>query len=117
MNLTAIKKYCLALPGTTADIKWSIDHVYSIGGKMYCLACEHETQGAYVCFKVEDERFLELTDREGIIPAPYLARVKWVQVKALSKVSDAEMKALIKRAYELVGMKLTKKARAELGLM
>lgn len=117
MKLAAIKKYCLTLPHTTADIKWGIDHVYSIGGKMYCVACTSETHGEYVGFKVEDERFLELTDREGIIPAPYLARAKWVQVKDLSKVPDAEMKALIRRAYELVGMKLTKKVRGELGLL
>ena len=31
-----------------------------------------------ISFKVDDDRFLELTDRDGIIPAPYLARVKWV---------------------------------------
>lgn len=117
MKLTAIKKYCLTLPHTTADIKWSIDHVYCIGGKMFCVAFESPTQGAHVSFKVEDERFLELTDREGFIPAPYLARAKWVQVKDLSKVSDAELKALIARAYELVAMKLTKKLRGELGLM
>ena len=32
------------------------------------------------------------------------------------KVSDTELKALIKRFYELVPLKLTKKLRAEMGM-
>ena len=57
-----------------------------------------------------------MSDRTGFIPAPYMARAKWVQVTDLKKVSDAELKALIKRSYELVAMKLTKKLRTELGI-
>ena len=60
--------------------------------------------------------FLQYTDRAGFIPAPYMARNKWVQVRDLKKVSDAELKALLKRSYELVAMKLTKKLRAQLGI-
>ena len=46
-----------------------------------------------------------------------MARNKWVQVTDLKKVSDAELKALIKRSHELVAAKLTKKLRTELGLI
>ena len=41
-------------------------------------------------FKVEDERFLELTDRPGIIPAPYLARAKWIYVENAEALGDDE---------------------------
>ncbi len=71
----------------------------------------------HVSFKVDDDLFLQYADRPGFIPAPYLARAKWVQVRDLKQVGDAELKALIKRAYHLVAAKLTKKLRAELGLI
>ena len=116
MNVPAIKKFCAALPHATGDIKWGVDQVYSIGGKMFCVACLDAKQCATVSFKVDDDLFLSYSDRDGFIPAPYMARAKWVQVIDLKKVSDAELKALIRRSHELVAMKLTKKLRNELGI-
>jgi predicted DNA-binding protein (MmcQ/YjbR family) len=116
VNVAAIKKFCEALPGATGDIKWEVDLVYSVGRKMFCVAFVDRDGKETVSFKVDDDLFLQYTDREGFIPAPYLARAKWVQVINLKKVADAEMKSLIKRSHELVAMKLTKKRRAELGI-
>ena len=116
MNVPAIKKFCAALPHATGDIKWGVDQVYSIGGKMFCVAFVDPQKHATVSFKVDDDLFLSTTDRAGFIPAPYMARAKWVQVINLKKISDAELKELITRSYALVAMKLTKKLRAELGM-
>ncbi len=116
MNIAAIRKYCASLPHATGDIKWGADHVYSIGAKMFCVSYEDGKSIANVSFKVDDDLFLQLSDRPGFIPAPYMARNKWVQVQDLKKVSDAELKSLLKRSYELVAMKLTKKLRTELGI-
>jgi predicted DNA-binding protein (MmcQ/YjbR family) len=116
MNVPAIKKFCAALPHATGDIKWGVDQVYSIGGRMFCVAYVSPQKNATVSFKVDDDLFLSFSDRAGFIPAPYMARAKWVQVIDLEKVADAELKALIRRSYELVAAKLTKKLRAELGL-
>ncbi len=116
MKLSAVKKFCASLPHATADIKWGVDHVYSIGGKMFAVAFHSETRGSLVSFKVDDDLFLSLTAREGFIPAPYLARAKWVQVTDLERLSAAELKALLQRSYTLVAMKLTRKQRTALGL-
>lgn len=116
MNVAAILKYCSTLPAATHDVKWGADQVYSVGGKMFCVAFENAEGKGNVSFKVDDDLFLQYTDREGFIPAPYMARNKWVQVQDLKKVSDAELKNLIKRSHALVAMKLTKKLRGELGL-
>lgn len=116
MNVPAIQKFCAALPHATGDIKWGVDQVYSIGGRMFCVACVDAQGRSTVSFKVDDDLFLQHTDREGFIPAPYMARARWVQVFDLKKISDAELKGLIRRSYELVAFKLTKKRRAELGL-
>ena len=113
MNVTAAKKLCRGFAGATEEIKWGNDLVFSVGEKMFACASNEASVNA-VSFKVEDERFLELTDRDGIIPAPYLARAKWVRVEDLRTLSDAEAGALLRRSYELVFAKLTKKLQREL---
>jgi predicted DNA-binding protein (MmcQ/YjbR family) len=117
VNLPNLKKFCAALPHATADVKWEIDHVYCIGGRMFAVACKTSKGETRVSFKVDDDRFLEYTDRPGFIPAPYMARAKWVQISDLSALSDAELKAMLTRSYQLVAAKLTKKQQREFGLI
>lgn len=112
MNFDQAKTLCRSFPGVTEDTKWDNDLVFSIGGKMFAVTNLGEATG--MSFKVEDERFLELTDRPGIIPAPYLARAKWVYVEDTSALNDEEAAQLLRRSYELVFAKLTKKQQREL---
>ena len=112
MNFEKAKTLCRSFPGATEDIKWGADLVFSVGDKMFaCLAADNPTG---IGFKVDDDRFLELTDRPGIIPAPYLARVKWVRVEKASALSDKEAGELLRRSYELVFSKLTRKLQREI---
>ena len=67
-----------------------------------------------VSFKAGPERFLELTDRSGIVPAPYLARAHWVQVQDAKALSDADARALVAHSHTLVAAKLPKKIRTAL---
>ena len=113
MDFEAAKALCRTFPGCTEDIKWGADLVFSVGLKMFAVAC-HEAPNNGMSFKVEDERFLELTDRPGIIPAPYLARTKWVHVEKASALNDREAGTLLRRSYELVFAKLTKKLQREI---
>ncbi|MTW11873.1 MmcQ/YjbR family DNA-binding protein [Pseudoduganella eburnea] len=113
MKLDKAKEFCRTLPGATEDIKWECNLVFSVGEKMFA-AMDARDKAKSISFKVDGDRFLELTDREGIIPAPYLARARWVMVQDLSKLPDAEAKALLKRSHELVFAKLTKKLQREI---
>jgi predicted DNA-binding protein (MmcQ/YjbR family) len=74
MDQTASKRTC-HWPGVTCDINWGGDLVGSVGGGMYCCLRLDDAGPDPLTFRVEDERFLELTDRPGFRPAPYLARV------------------------------------------
>lgn len=56
-----------------------------------------------------------MTDRPGMIPAPYLARAKWVHVEDATALEDTEAAQLLRRSYELVFGKLTKKLQREMG--
>jgi len=107
-----LKKLCGHWPGVTQDIKWGADLVMSVGGKMFAVM---PTDGGRISFKVEDERFLELSDQLGMIAAPYLARARLVSVVEPKRFSTAELSELIRTAYGLIRAKLTKKLQAELG--
>lgn len=114
MTPAKIRAWCASLPGATYGLKWQVDHVYSVGGRMFAVVCAAGKGAHTVSFKVDELRFLELTDRPGIVPAPYLARAKWVQVTDPSALADAQLKALIVRSHELVAAKLPKALRAAL---
>jgi predicted DNA-binding protein (MmcQ/YjbR family) len=113
MNLNKAKAVCRSLPGATEDIKWETNLVFSVGEKMFAVTgADGSDRG--ISFKVDDDRFLELTDRPGIIPAPYLARAKWVYIEDPKAIGDAEAAQLLKRSHELVFAKLTKKLQREI---
>ena len=114
MDFEAAKALCRTFPGCTEDVKWGADVVFSVGLKMFAVT-GGEVPAAGMSFKVDDERFLELTDRPGIVPAPYLARAKWVYVENAKALSDAEAAQLLRRAYEIIFAKLTKKLQKEIG--
>lgn len=88
--------------------------MFSVGGKMFCVASLEKP--LRISFKVDDEVFDELILREGFMPAPYMARAKWVSVTDLTQVKQKELNQLTTRSYKLVCQKLTKKVRKELGL-
>lgn len=113
MDIEALQKICLALPGVTEDVKWGNDLVFSVGGKMFCAT---SLESLKCSFKVPDEEFEELSTRDGFIPAPYIARAKWVLVTDPSKLSKTEWKNFVKQSYELVKAKLPKKLREKLGI-
>lgn len=113
MNIAKAKKLCAGLPGATQDVKWESSLVFSVGGKMFA-ATGNDPRASRISFKVDDDAFLALTDRPGIIPAPYLARAKWVQIDDPKAVSDEEAATLLRRAHGIVFGKLTKKLQKEI---
>ena len=109
MSKKRLEKLCRGLPGATEEILWENTRVFKVGGKMF-YAGNAEDDGGHYSFKVDNDRFLELTDLPGIRPAPYLARAKWVQIDPAScKLPDVELALLVENSYGLVFAKLTKK--------
>lgn len=78
-------------------------------------ACSGIERDSRYSFNVDDERFLELTDQQGIYPAPYLARAKWIQIDPSEcELPNRQIEKLIERSYELVLAKLPKKTQREI---
>lgn len=101
MNIEELRELCLSFPHATEDIKWGKDLCFSVGGKMFCASGMDKAAGQ-VSFKCTPEKFAELTEREGVIPAPYVARYHWVAVEDPKAVDDEELEDLISRSYLLV---------------
>ena len=115
MTIEDLQKFCLSLPAATADVKWGNDLCFSVGGKMFC-ASSLETP-LQIAFKVSEEEFEELSVTDGFIPAPYMARAKWVMVTKPSKLNKKDWESYIRNSYELIKSKLTTKLKKELGLV
>ena len=114
MDIDQLRKICLKLPAVTEDVKWDHDLCFSVGGKMFCVA---SLDPPFTCsFKVKDEEFEELSTRDGFIPAPYMARAKWVLVNNPDRLHKKEWEEYIRQSYALVSAKLTKKMRSDLGI-
>ena len=107
-----LEALCGHWPGVTRDIKWGGELVFSVGGKMFVVM---PVDGGRLAFKVEEDRFLELSDQPGMIAAPYLARARWIQVVEPRRFTTKELSGLIHTAYGLIRAKLTKKLQAQLG--
>jgi predicted DNA-binding protein (MmcQ/YjbR family) len=113
MGVEWVRRFCLSFPHATERVQWEDDLVFKVGGKMFAVT-PLEQRGVYLSFKCTAEEFGELADLPGIIPAPYLARAQWIALEREDALPKAEVKRLLRKSYDLVFAKLTKKAQAEL---
>lgn len=111
-----VRAFCLSLPHATEDVQWEHDLLFRIAGKMFCVAnMEPQLVPTKIAFKCTPEKFAELVEVEGIIPAPYMARNHWVAIIEMDALRRPEMEELIRNSYQLVLQKLPKKTQAALG--
>ncbi|WP_068087246.1 MmcQ/YjbR family DNA-binding protein [Polycladidibacter stylochi] len=124
MDLQEFDAFCSKLPATTHVVQWGGASVWKVGGKIFAIcpqneavASENGAKGfAPISFKCSDLAFQILIEQEDVIPAPYLARAKWVKVTSPSALDDTALKDYLRQAHEIIGKKLTKKTQHELGL-
>ncbi|PIB24412.1 hypothetical protein BFP76_04170 [Amylibacter kogurei] len=117
MDRKTFDQYCASLHASENVIQWGDASVWKIGGKIFAI-CSNWGEGAgNISFKCSDLAYQVLTDMHDIIPAPYLARAKWVQLAAPDALSDDEVRAHIDAAYDIIARKLTRAKRAELGIV
>ena len=110
-----VREFCLALPRTTEDIQWGNNLLFRIAKKIYCVVDLDPGIATKLAFKCTPEKFAELVEIEGIIPAPYMARNHWVAMVEMDALRQNEIKELVRKSYRLVFEKLPRKTQAELG--
>jgi predicted DNA-binding protein (MmcQ/YjbR family) len=115
MDIDAIRRLCLSFPGTTEQVQWGCDLLFKVCGKMFAVT-PLEPAPVWLSLKVTSENFVELTERPGIIPAPYLARASWIAIESSTILPTPELAALLRGSYDLVVGKLPRKARESLAV-
>jgi predicted DNA-binding protein (MmcQ/YjbR family) len=113
MDIDWIRDLCLSFPQTIEQIQWGDDLVFKVAGKIHAVTVLRPAK-IWLCFKVSPDKFAELTERPGIIPAPYLARAKWVALETKDALSSDELALLLRESYDMVVAKLPKKTREAL---
>lgn len=113
MDIERLRKLCLSYPGTTEQVQWGDALVFKVAGKMFAVA-SLEPGRTWLTLKADPQEFADLTERPGVIPAPYLARAKWIALESPDALPQPEVTALLRKSYDLVVEKLPRKARASL---
>ena len=113
MNIDQLRKLCLSFPGATEQVQWENDLVFKVAGKMFAVTPLIPAR-VWLSLKAEPEAFAELTERPGVIPAPYLARAKWVAIESAQTLPPSEVAALLRQSYDLVVAKLPRSKRDSL---
>jgi len=73
-----------------------------------------EPARVWLSLKADPQEFAELIEHPGVIPAPYLARAKWVAIENERALPRSEVFRLVNKSYELVFANLSRKLQAEL---
>ena len=114
MTADELEELCGNWPGVDSSVKWEDDLVYSVAGKMFTVLCLRGPDSGRISFKVDAERFLELTDQPGVMPAHYMARAFWITITEPERFTRAQIDAFVRHSYELVRARLTRKMQAKL---
>ena len=115
MTLEDIQAICRKLKGVTQDIKWENHVCFNVGGKMFLITAPDDIPVS-ASIKVSDQAFDELSEKEGFMPAPYLARYKWIRMDDIRRFSKKQWEVYIAEAHSLVAAKLSARTKKQLGL-
>jgi predicted DNA-binding protein (MmcQ/YjbR family) len=120
MNTEQTRAFLLTLPDVEETLQWGENLVFwvgdkAIGGKMFALM-NLDAGKTVLSFAAGPEGFAELTECEGIIPAPYMARIHWVAMERWSALRDPELQSRLRAAHHLTAAKLPPRTRAVLAM-
>jgi predicted DNA-binding protein (MmcQ/YjbR family) len=116
MTIEELQKLCKKHKGVTEDIKWEDHLCFNVGEKMF-LVTSPDSVPVSASFKVNDEEFDELSQKPGFMPAPYLARYKWVHLDDIKRLSKKQWEHYAEQSYHLIAAKLPAKIKKQIGLV
>jgi predicted DNA-binding protein (MmcQ/YjbR family) len=108
-----VRNLCLSFPKATEKVTWGADLTFRISEKIFAVTVL-EPAKVWLSFKCSPENFADLTERTGIIPAPYMARARWVALETKEALQKDELAALLRESYDMVFSKLPRKTQQAL---
>ena len=121
MDAERIRAYLLTLPHAVETMQWGANLVFwvgdkKIGGKMFALVNLDGDGKGVISYSAGPERYAELLEVEGIIPAPYMARIFWVAAERWNVFRTSEWEQELSAAHAITFNKLPPKTRAVLAM-
>jgi predicted DNA-binding protein (MmcQ/YjbR family) len=121
MNVELLRAFLLLLPHVEETMQWGDNLVFwvgdkAIGGKMFALANLSPDSRGVLSFAAGPEHYAELLEIEGVLPAPYFARIYWVAIQRYDVLSSNELKERLRNAHTLTYDKLPKRVKDVLAL-
>ena len=104
-DLDSIRALCRSFPGVTEDMPWADDLCFKVGGKIFVSMVLSDGRFPRITLKASPEAFHDLLEIEGIAPAAYVGRYKWVTLANCNVVPARELEDLIRQSYTLVAAK------------
>jgi predicted DNA-binding protein (MmcQ/YjbR family) len=121
MDAERIRGLLLKLPHVVETMQWGANLVFwvgdkAIGGKMFALVNLDGDGRAVISYAAGRERYAELVEIDGVIPAPYMARIFWVAVERWDVFRGADWEQELLAAHEITFAKLPPRVRAVLAM-
>jgi predicted DNA-binding protein (MmcQ/YjbR family) len=128
MDAERIRTYILTLPHAVETMQWGANLVFwvgdkTIGGKMFALVNldsdgghERNKTSPVISYAAGPQRYSELLEIEGIILAPYMARIHWVAAERWNVFRATEWEQELHAAHTLTFNKLPPRTRTVLAM-
>ena len=125
MNAEQLRAIVRKLPHLEQTVQWGENLVFwvgdkAIGGKMFALvdlsARVSDHPSPVISFSAGPQAYAELLETEGILPAPYMARIHWVALAHWDALPPRELADWLAKAHALTYAKLSKRTKDILGL-
>jgi predicted DNA-binding protein (MmcQ/YjbR family) len=121
MDNERVRKICMGLPHVVESVGWGHHLVFwvgdkAIGGKMFALIHLDGGGTGVLWFHCGAERYQELLETEGIIPAPYMAKSYWVTIERWDVLRPREIEEDLRQAHDLIYEKLPKRTKTVLAM-
>jgi len=119
MNAEWVREFLLGLPHVVETAQWGGIVFWvgdkGIGGKMFVML-NTDAGELPISYPAGQERMAELVELEGIIPAPYMARIFWVAAERWDVFRMSEWQNELTAAHAMTFAKLPPKTKAVLAM-
>lgn len=121
MDAERARAFLLTLPhvveSASETTRWGSKLVFrtadqSLGGQMFAqFDFGGNGDGPMLSFAAGREHFHELLEVDGIVPAPYRARIHWVRLERWDALARKELERLLRHAHAITFAKLPKRTK------
>lgn len=116
MNVSQLKAFCRGFPGAVETLHGEPYNflVYAVRGRKFAYFKTSHPERWRFSMRVAPDRFVELTDVQGVKPARYRGRFHWITVVNVSSIPASYLTELVDWSYQKAVASLSKSARTEI---